>query len=325
MTVALVEAFIIGKRGNYAVLRGSNLRMSCIPRESDTREERDTVMTYTWTDDKDREVVDARFTKFENGDLEIVNAHVSDSGIYKCKPETSPSTSTAQPKNVYEHKLVVYELSGHKFVTRVFISMSMFSQEIMITMLTDLLKTRVCNPELCSPGNIKVEKCQLSETKQEVCEFSIAYEAFGQMAEEQCTEACIRARMYDGLKKAEKILQKEFLRLRESPRGRIKADLTTFETHHLITCRAGFHLVKSHYKRCFPCLPGYYSEANSVECQLCNIGYYQEKYGKHECNKCEKGKTTDTMGAKNKGECVSTDKVGILGNIKQSLAALFTG
>ncbi|GFV15349.1 ig-like domain-containing protein [Trichonephila clavipes] len=110
MTVALVEAFIIGKRGSYAALRGSNLRMSCIPRESDTREERDTVMTYTWTDDQGREVVDARFTKFENGDLEIVNAHVSDSGIYKCKPETSSSTSTAQPKNVYEHKLIETKL-----------------------------------------------------------------------------------------------------------------------------------------------------------------------------------------------------------------------
>ncbi|GFR19849.1 ephrin_rec_like domain-containing protein, partial [Trichonephila clavata] len=74
-----------------------------------------------------------------------------------------------------------------------------------------------------------------------------------------------------------------------------------------------------------PCLPGYYSEANSVECQLCNIGYYQEKYGKHECNKCETGTTTETMGAKNKEECVSTDKAGILGNIRQGLAALFTG
>ncbi|GFQ83068.1 ig-like domain-containing protein, partial [Trichonephila clavata] len=174
--------------------------MSCIPRESDTREERDTALTYAWTDEQDREVVDARFTKYENGDLEIVNAHISDSGSYKCKQEMSSST-TPQSKNVYEHKLVVYELSGHKFITRVFISMALFSQEIMITMLTDLLATRVCNQELCSPGNIKVVKCQLSETKQEVCEFSIAYEAFGQMAEEQCGEECIRARMYDGLKK----------------------------------------------------------------------------------------------------------------------------
>ncbi|GFT80220.1 ephrin_rec_like domain-containing protein [Nephila pilipes] len=143
--------------------------------------------------------------------------------------------------------------------------------------------------------------------KRELCKFSIAYEAIAQMADEQCNEECVRVKMFDGLKKAEKIMETELLRMLDSPRGRIKADMKTFDTRHLITCRAGFHLVKSHYKRCFPCLPGHYSEANSVQCSPCDIGYYQEKYGKHECNKCTTGRTTEIMGAKSKDECVSVN------------------
>ncbi|XP_055951460.1 uncharacterized protein LOC129987512 [Argiope bruennichi] len=301
----LHNVLVVGKGGNYAVLRGSSLRLSCLPKETEPQELREAGNSYNWTDQAGRELIDARFIKLDSGDLEIVNAHVGDSGIYKCTVQSSAKAVSPPPKKVYEHKLIVYELSGHKFVTTVFIDMSKYSKEVMLSMLRDLLAIRVCAQDFCSPGHIRVVKCELSETKQEVCQFSIAYEAISQLADERCDEECVRAKMFDGLKKAEKILQTEFMKMYENPLGRIKADMKTFDTHHLITCRGGFHLVKSHYKRCFPCLPGYYSEPNSINCSLCNIGYYQEHYGKHECDKCDEDKTTETMGAKSKDECVS--------------------
>ncbi|GIY32448.1 ephrin_rec_like domain-containing protein [Caerostris darwini] len=210
---------------------------------------------------------------------------------------------------LFLYALSVYELSGHKFVTTVFIDTSDKSKDVMMTTLKDLVAARVCAQDLCTPGKVKVATCQMSETKKEICKYSIAYEAIPQLADELCDEECERGKMFDGLKKAEQILQAEFVKMADNPRARVKADLQTFETRHLITCRGGFRLVKSHFKRCFPCLPGYYSEPNSMECNLCYIGFYQEHYGKHTCDKCDDNTTTETMGAKSKQECVEKESM----------------
>ncbi|GBO31847.1 hypothetical protein AVEN_17140-1 [Araneus ventricosus] len=155
---------VVGKGGNYAVLRGSSLRLNCIPRESEPQELGEAGNSYVWTDEAGRELIDARFIKLNSGDLEIVNAHVGDSGIYKCTVQSSAKEASPPPKKVHEHKLIVYELSGHKFVTTIFIDMSKYSKEVMLSMLRDLLSVRVCAQDFCSPGRVKVVKCELSET-----------------------------------------------------------------------------------------------------------------------------------------------------------------
>ncbi|XP_042910861.1 signal peptide, CUB and EGF-like domain-containing protein 2 [Parasteatoda tepidariorum] len=113
--------------------------------------------------------------------------------------------------------------------------------------------------------------------------------------------------MLNGLKQAESVVEKELQTLAQDPERRLKADMKTFNTKHLITCRAGFHLVKAHYKRCFPCMPGYYSEPNTVECSMCDVGYYQESYGKKDCDKCDEGKTTDSKGSKSRDDCIGAE------------------
>ncbi|CAL1262028.1 unnamed protein product, partial [Larinioides sclopetarius] len=87
--VAFVDSFIVGKGGNYAVLRGSSLRLNCIPKVSEPQELREAGKTYVWTDEAGKELIDARYIKLNSGDLEIVNAHVGDSGIYKCTIQSS--------------------------------------------------------------------------------------------------------------------------------------------------------------------------------------------------------------------------------------------
>ncbi|GIY32447.1 ig-like domain-containing protein [Caerostris darwini] len=96
----------VGTTGNYAVLRGSRVKMTCIPKESKGRLERESGLAYTWTDTDDREIVDSRFTKFEGGELEVVNAHVSDSGIYRCTAKLPSLGPSPKPKSTYSHKLV---------------------------------------------------------------------------------------------------------------------------------------------------------------------------------------------------------------------------
>ncbi|CAL1262029.1 unnamed protein product, partial [Larinioides sclopetarius] len=88
-TKAPVCRSVVGKGGNYAVLRGSSLRLNCIPKVSEPQELREAGKTYVWTDEAGKELIDARYIKLNSGDLEIVNAHVGDSGIYKCTIQSS--------------------------------------------------------------------------------------------------------------------------------------------------------------------------------------------------------------------------------------------
>lgn len=88
------------------MLRGSSLRLNCIPKESEPQEPTVAENQYLWTDEQGRELIDARFIKLDSGDLEIVNAHVGDSGIYKCTLHSSAKAVSPPPKKVYEHKLI---------------------------------------------------------------------------------------------------------------------------------------------------------------------------------------------------------------------------
>ncbi|XP_035221213.1 uncharacterized protein LOC118194138 [Stegodyphus dumicola] len=314
------------KEGDYAVLRGAIIRMDCVPMGFQIYGGRDIGASYNWTYEDGNELVNARFTKFRNGQLEITNAHIGDSGVYKCKYiPSSRMISASQGSHVFEHKLMVYEISGRKFVSRVYLDMSETSIEVALTMLRDLMVATVCRHDLCFPDEIKTPKCEFLESKKQVCEFSIPYEAVNQIADERCQEDCVRENMLSALKKAEKNLETSLMSMSENENSHLKADMVTFETQHLITCKAGFHLIKSHFKRCFPCHPGTYSKANSLTCDMCSVGFYQERYGKHECEKCEEGKTTETMGAKSKEECVPEENKGILNGIKEGILSIFTG
>ncbi|KAG8184062.1 hypothetical protein JTE90_013698 [Oedothorax gibbosus] len=315
------KAFELGKVGNYAVLRGSTLILQCIPRvDVQTRRQLTPDVASVWTDADGRELVDSRYTRRQSGALEIVNAHVGDSGVLKCKVRTPGG----EVSKVYEHKLIVYELAGHKFVTTVLVDLSNYGMDIVLAILNDLVAT-ACGRDLCSPGVVRAKECGESEKVQRYCEFSIVYEGINQIADEICNEDCVRQNMFRKLKKAENILVSDFMRMADIPTSRLKPDTQTIQTKHLVTCRAGFHLVKAFFKRCFPCIPGYYSKQNSAQCSLCNIGYYQDKYGRHDCEKCDENKSTETMGAKSKDECVDSEKTGILGNIKEGFASLFSG
>ncbi|XP_035212486.1 uncharacterized protein LOC118186491 [Stegodyphus dumicola] len=322
--VASLTAFT--QSGNYAVLRGSTTRISCFSPEVQVNEVRHSGDSFIWTDENGIEIINARFTKLKNGDLEISNVHIGDSGVYKCKYR-SPiyDNTTGEASELFEHRLIVYEISGHKFVSRVFLDMSESSVELTLPLLRDIMAAKVCGYELCLLGPIQLLKCELLETKKQVCEFSISYEAVNQMADERCDENCVRESKYEGLKKAEKILIAQLQSLSSNPKSGLKADMNTFDTKHMATCRAGFHFVKSFFKRCFPCRPGTYSRNNSKRCDLCNIGFYQEHYGKHDCDRCEEGKTTDNLGAQSKDDCVPIEGQGLLNDIKNGIVSLFTG
>ncbi|XP_071042900.1 uncharacterized protein [Parasteatoda tepidariorum] len=288
--------------------------MTCTPKDESRMEG-----SVVWTDEEGREIINARFTKLDNDDLEVTNAYVGDSGTYKCKYR---SLATPEGLNkVYERKLLVYELAGHKFISSAVFDVSKQDEKAVIDMLKDLLTYKVCTRDLCAPGVVRTTKCE-----DKSCEFFISYEALNQVADDQCDEECIRTKMLNGLKQAESVVEKELQTLAQEPERRLKADMKTFNTKHLITCRAGFHLVKAHYKRCFPCMPGYYSEPNTVECSMCDVGYYQESYGKKDCDKCDEGKTTDSKGSKSRDDCIGAeDKKGILGGIRDGILSIFSG
>lgn len=311
------------KDGNYAVLLGGNIKISCFPKTLNPNTEIVIGSSYLWMDETGKEILDARFIKLGSGDLMIKNAHVGDSGNYTCKvispvPRTKNGTNQSHP-----HRLIVYEISGHQFTSQLYFDMTNQNVELTLALLRDLIAT-ICRRELCDAGPIKVLQCKLEQSQTKLCEFSITYEGINKAISRKCNENCIQAIMMQKLAKVEKLLEHELLQLAETPNSRLKADMRSLNTRHIITCTAGFHLVQRHYKRCFPCPPGTFSEANSDTCHMCGTGSYQEHYAKGSCEDCEEGKTTDTVGAVNRAECVEKD-TGFLSDIKEGIVSIFTG
>nr|XP_042910636.1 uncharacterized protein LOC107439359 [Parasteatoda tepidariorum] len=162
--------------------------MTCTPKDESRMEG-----SVVWTDEEGREIINARFTKLDNDDLEVTNAYVGDSGTYKCKYR---SLATPEGLNkVYERKLLVYELAGHKFISSAVFDVSKQDEKAVIDMLKDLLTYKVCTRDLCAPGVVRTTKCE-----DKSCEFFISYEALNQVADDQCDEECIRTKMLNGLK-----------------------------------------------------------------------------------------------------------------------------
>lgn len=96
------------KGHNYAVLRGSSVRINCIPQNTQVEGESDVGSSYSWTDQDDKEIIAARFTKLASGELEITNAHIADSGIYTCKfrPATTWESKNNGMERTFQHKLI---------------------------------------------------------------------------------------------------------------------------------------------------------------------------------------------------------------------------
>lgn len=312
------------KSGNYAVLKGETVDMNCItpdfPAGNSNTKERKSVV---WTDEEGKKVVNPRAEVLKTGDLKIKQAYESDSGVYYCK--FMPVKETKIPKKIFKHKLIVYQLSGHKFVTTVTFDVTKLGSEATITYVRDLLKDRICASGLCIPGPVNSEKCEVTELEKQMCSMSMTYDGMELRSTASCNESCAKDKAITQLKTAQKLLEEALLTLSEDPKSSLKPEMYTFDTKHVITCKAGYHLIESNYEHCFPCLPGTFSESEILDCNLCPVGFYQEKYGSHNCEKCLGDLMTKTAGSKSNDDCRAAGDTGILGDIKEGIYALFKG
>lgn len=83
----------------------------------------------------------------------------------------------------------------------------------------------------------------------------------------------------------------------------ITADRSSFE--HIsssITCGAGYETAGSG-EDCVACPVGKFRDDNSLRCNLCEKGSYQDEEGKANCKTCTEGKTTKWAGATSSKEC----------------------
>ncbi|GIY91736.1 ig-like domain-containing protein [Caerostris extrusa] len=237
--VSFPEALPVGTTGNYAVLRGSRVKMTCIPKESKGRP-RAGIRAGLHMDGRrlqgdcglpihqirERRTGGGERARERQRHLQVHRKSALSGSFAEAEehllaqvsgldtPLSSIRTGKERDQPKSNSRLVVdgisdayylslvYELSGHKFVTTVFIDMSDKSKDVMMTMLKDLVAARVCAQDLCTPGKVKVATCKMSETKKEICKYSIAYEAVPQLADELCDEECVRVKMFDGLKKS---------------------------------------------------------------------------------------------------------------------------
>ncbi len=96
------------KAGNYAVPRGSTVRMSCIPPDvliddSDIYGQ----ASFVWTNEEGKEIANPRIEPLQTGELQILHTHEGDSGVYHCKfrPQAAFKHDGATSR-IFVHKLI---------------------------------------------------------------------------------------------------------------------------------------------------------------------------------------------------------------------------
>ena len=58
----------------------------------------------------------------------------------------------------------MYEIPGHKFTTTVTFDVTKYGSESTITELRDLLKHKICASDVCAPGPVYTENCEMTDT-----------------------------------------------------------------------------------------------------------------------------------------------------------------